>query len=66
VNEELKVKHDIVLVPIQVLVCRTCGERYYDRRVIKFLEDLEQQLKEGKVRLQEIGKVLAAVEAEAV
>ena len=36
----------------------TCGERYYDRRTIRYLEDVEQSLKEGKAQLQEVGKVL--------
>ncbi|MBI4639688.1 MAG: YgiT-type zinc finger protein [Candidatus Tectomicrobia bacterium] len=58
VKEELKIKNDIVYVPIQIPVCRTCGERYYDRRTIRFLEDTEQKLREGKANLQEIGKIL--------
>ncbi len=59
VREELKVENNIVYVPIQILVCRTCGERYYDRRTIRFLEEVDRQLKEGKANLQEVGKVLA-------
>jgi YgiT-type zinc finger domain-containing protein len=58
VKEELRRKNDIVYVPIRIPVCRTCGERYYDRRTIRFLEDVEQKLKAGKVPLQEVGKVL--------
>jgi YgiT-type zinc finger domain-containing protein len=58
VKEELKLEGDIVCVPIQILVCRTCGERYYDRRTIHFLEEVEQKLREGKANLQEVGKVL--------
>lgn len=58
-KEELRVGNDIVYVPTQALVCRTCGERYYDRRAIRFLEDVEEKLKDGKARLHEIGKVLA-------
>lgn len=58
VKEELKVKNDIVYVPIQILVCRACGERYYDRRTIRFLEEVEKKLREGKANLQEVGKVL--------
>ncbi len=59
VREELKVEDDIVYVPIQTPVCRACGERYYDRRTVRFLEDVEQELKEGNSDLQEVGKVLA-------
>ncbi len=58
VREELRVGNDIVYVPIQTLACRTCGERYYDRRTIRFLEEVSQKLKDGKVDLQEVGKVL--------
>lgn len=58
VKEELKVKDDIVYVPIQIPVCRTCGERYYDRQTIRFLEEVERKLSEGKVNLQQVGKIL--------
>ncbi len=58
VNEELHRKNDIVYVPIRIPVCRACGERYYDRRTIRFLEDVECKLREGKAPLQEVGKVL--------
>ena len=58
VREELRVENDIVYVPIQIPVCCSCGERYYDRRTVRFLEEVEQKLKEGKMELQEVGKVL--------
>lgn len=58
VKEELKVKNDIVYVPIQIPVCRACGERYYDRQTIRFLEEVERKLSEGKVNLQQVGKIL--------
>ncbi len=58
VREELRIENNIVYMPIQIPVCRTCGERYYDRRTIRLLEEVEQQLKEGKAALQEVGKVL--------
>lgn len=58
VREELQVKNDIVYVPIQIPVCRTCGERYYDRRTVRFLEEVEQKLREGKANLREVGRVL--------
>jgi len=59
VKEELRIENNIVCVPIHTPVCRTCGERYYDRRTIRFLEEVDRQLKEGKANLQEVGKVLA-------
>jgi YgiT-type zinc finger domain-containing protein len=58
VKEELRVEKNIVYVPIRIPVCKTCGERYYDRRTIRFLEKVDQRLKEGNVILQEVGKVL--------
>ena len=58
VKEELRVENDIVYVPIQIPVCRACGERYYDRRTIRFLEEVDRRLREGKANLQEVGKVL--------
>ena len=58
VREELRVENNIVYVPIRIPVCRACGERYYDRRTVRFLEEVDQRLREGKVDLQEVGKVL--------
>ena len=58
VQEEFKVGHDIVYIPLRVLVCQTCGERYYDRRSMNFFEEAERRLKEGAAVLQPIGKVL--------
>jgi YgiT-type zinc finger domain-containing protein len=58
VKEEFRIGNDIVYVPIQTPVCRSCGERYYDRRTVRFLEEAEQKLKEGTANLQEIGKLL--------
>jgi len=61
VMEELKVKNNIVYVPIRIPLCQTCGERYYDRRTVRFLEEVEHKLREGKADLQEVGKVLMYV-----
>ena len=58
VKEELRVEKDIVYVPLHIPVCRTCGERYYDRRTIRFLEEVDRRLREGKANLQEVGKIL--------
>ena len=57
-KEEVAVGSDIVYVPIRVPVCRTCGERYYDRRTVRYLEQVEEKVKAGEARLQEIGKIL--------
>ena len=58
VKEEVKVGLDIVYVPIHVPVCGTCGEWYYDRQTMQYLEDVTQKLKAGKTPLREVGKVL--------
>ncbi len=58
VKEELKIGVDIVYIPIEVPVCSSCGERYYDRRTMQYLENEEKKLKDKKVNLHEIGKIL--------
>ena len=59
ISEELKIGDDVVYVPIQIPICHTCGERYYDRRTVQFLEQLESKLKDGtEAHLREVGKVL--------
>jgi len=54
----LKIENDIVFLPINVPVCTLCGERYYDRRTIQYLEKEEKRLRGKKVNLHEVGKVL--------
>lgn len=58
VREEIRIGNDIVYVPIRALVCQTCGERYYDRQTMRYLEQVEQKLKAGDVELHEVGRVL--------
>jgi YgiT-type zinc finger domain-containing protein len=58
VNEEYFIGNDIVYIPIKVLVCKTCGERYYDRRTMQFLEKTEENLSKNKPTLKEIGKIM--------
>lgn len=58
VREEIRVDDDIVCVPIRTPVCRTCGERYYDRRTVRHLEEMEQRLRSGQIHLQQVGRVL--------
>ena len=58
VQEGLKIENDLVYVPICIPICRNCGERYYDRRTMRFLEQIHQTLREEKyMNLQEIGKI---------
>ena len=58
VKEELHYNNNIVYVPIKVLVCNTCGEHYYDRRTMRFLEEVERELKNETAKLKEVGKLL--------
>ena len=58
VKEEFTIGNDIVCVPINIPVCRNCGERYYDRRTMQFLEGVESKLTEKRGELKEIGRVL--------
>ena len=58
VQERIPVGSDIVLVPIEVLVCQSCGERFYDRATMRRLEELEDDLAARKRPLREVGKVL--------
>ncbi|MBE0478873.1 YgiT-type zinc finger protein [Candidatus Aerophobetes bacterium] len=58
VDEELKDGDNVVLIPIEVLVCEQCGERYYTRQIMKTLEEIEEDIKEKKISLKEVGRVL--------
>ena len=58
VEEEVKEEKDIVLIPIEVLVCQTCGERYYDRKNMKKLEEIKLRLKNHDLEVEVVGKVL--------
>ena len=58
VKEEVTLGSDIVCIPVKVSVCQTCSERYYDRRVMQFLEKVEEKLSITREGLKEVGKVL--------
>lgn len=60
VEEEIRVNNNIVFIPITVMVCNSCGEKYYSRQVMKQLEDADARLKKHKLALKVIGKVLRA------
>jgi len=61
VDEETKSGTDILLVPIEVLVCNHCGERYYDRRAMRRIEDVRSRLKQKNLKVEEVGKVMRAL-----
>jgi len=58
VNEQLSRGEDMILVPVEVLVCNNCGERYYDRHTMKKLEGIEDAVNAGQVSLERVGEVL--------
>ena len=58
VNEQLSRGEDMILVPVEVLVCHNCGERYYDRRTMQRLEEIEDAVNAGRLPLERVGEVL--------
>ena len=41
-TEEIPRGNDIVRVPVRVLTCGQCGERYYDRETMHRLEEIRR------------------------
>jgi YgiT-type zinc finger domain-containing protein len=58
IKEQLQIDEDIVFVRVRIPVCQTCGERYYDRKTVAYLEEIEQKLKSGHAQLDQVGRVL--------
>jgi len=58
VKEVIKIGNDIICVPIEIPVCNSCGERYYDRKILQNLEEIEFRLKNKEINVKEVGKVL--------
>ena len=58
VEEEIKSDKDILLMPLEVLVCLSCGERYYDRNTMKKIEEMRSKLQRRDLKVKEVGKVL--------
>ena len=58
VNEQLSRGQDMILVPVDVLVCDNCGERYYDRRTMQKLEEIEDVINAGHVSLERVCEVM--------
>jgi YgiT-type zinc finger domain-containing protein len=59
VDEEIRHGNNVIFVPVHVLKCSQCGERYYDLKTTRFLERVRQEVRtKGVVDLEEIGKVL--------
>jgi len=60
VDEQISSGKDIILIPMDVLVCSNCGERYYDRKAMKKIENIRNRLKNHELEVEEIGKVMRA------
>ncbi len=60
VYEEIKLGSDIFLVSLQVLVCLNCGERYYDTKAMRKLEEMREKLRRKAVDVEDVGKVKRA------
>jgi hypothetical protein len=48
----------MILIPLEVLVCNNCGERYYDRRTMQKLEEIEDEVNAGRVSLERVDEVV--------
>jgi YgiT-type zinc finger domain-containing protein len=55
VEQEIRLGPDIVLVPVIVPVCDQCGERYYDPKTMRYLEDVKERLKRHTLSTKELG-----------
>jgi YgiT-type zinc finger domain-containing protein len=60
VDEQIQFMDDIVLLPLKILVCSTCGERYYDRPTLKRIEEVRFKIANRDFQADEVGKVLRA------
>ena len=58
VEEEIRSDGDILLFPMKVLVCLSCGERYYERKAMRKIEGMRSKLKKHNLMVEEVGKVL--------
>jgi len=58
VDEQIRTERDIVLVPMNVLVCSSCGERYYDKKAMKKIEEIRSRLKKQDLEVKEVGKIM--------
>jgi len=60
VEEEVKQANDIVLIPMEVMVCQQCGERYYDTKAMRKLEEMRTRLRKKDLTVEDVGRVLRA------
>ena len=41
----------------EVLVCLSCGERYYDKKAMRRIEEIRTKLKGHDLKVKEVGKI---------
>jgi len=58
VKEPIEVGADLLYVEVQTPVCQTCGERYYDRKTMRYLEEVEAEVRAGGGKTRQVGKLL--------
>ncbi len=57
VEEEIRWGNNILLIPMEVLVCSNCGERYYDKKAMKKIEETRSKLQKRDFKVDEVGKI---------
>jgi YgiT-type zinc finger domain-containing protein len=57
VEEEVKQANDIVLIPMEVMVCQQCG---YDTKTMRKLEEMRSKLRQKDLAVEDVGRVLRA------
>ena len=60
VDEQIRTERDIVLFLMNILVCSNCGERYYDRKSMRKIEEIRNKLKNKELDVEEVGRVMRA------
>lgn len=60
VDEEIKSGRDIVLLTLEVFVCASCGERYYDQKTMRNIEESRARLKNKELEVEQVGTVYRA------
>lgn len=63
VDEQIRTESDIILIPMNILVCSNCGERYYDRQSMRKIEEIRKKSKNKELDIKEVGKVMRACAA---
>jgi len=64
VLEHIEEGHNVIEFPVQALVCQNCGERYYDRKTMRYLEEMQEKAKSGALDLEPVGKVFQPVSSK--